>query len=132
MESKATEPTTSRECFCPAGIKLPPSILLSAALNQGQGDSFLHDLSFLIDDLPLPGDSSSFAPRTRFFLQHLGVKPDRVANENRAFELPAANFHKCQRPHGRAVDAQAAGHRENKQAMGNGSLEKRFLGEFVI
>ena len=82
--------------------------------------------------MPLPDDPAAPAAGTDFLLQHLGPQPERIADQNRAAEVPFADADECQGPHRRAVQAQAAADREDQQAVGDWLVERRRLGELVV
>ena len=93
------------------GLVWTGSILgVGAALDESQGDPFLHDLAFLIDKLPLPGDGPAPAAGTRLFLQHLAQDANGVSDKNGPFELPVPNAQKRDGAHEWIGDAESAGH----------------------
>src|SRR5262249_11959167 len=101
-----------------AGVSL--LALSPASFHKRQGRPLLDDFAVLLEYLSLPGDHAAAAAIAGFFVQHLGVQAQGVADEDRVLEYPFANAQKCQGAHRRSIRAQAGADGPDQKAMSNG------------
>src|SRR5262249_40298008 len=104
----------------------------AASFHQRDGGAFLHDLSLLVEYLPMPGDDTASTTGPALFLEDARTHAHRVAGKNRPAEAPFPNGHEGQRAHQRSLHRQAAYHGQHQQSMGDGTVKRSALREFVI
>ena len=103
-----------------------------AAFDHRQRLPFLNDLVVLIDDGSAPGDDAAFAATSLFLGHDFRLGANRVADEDRSFEVPILDAHEGDRSHQRRVDGQSGADRPDQHAMRDRLTKQRRLGEFVV